>query len=123
MESYPSKVLQEVDHTTSEEKLWRAVLNQALVDAFGVNTIFMCHHERDDVNRFFSERTEEFDELCEKAGMDATRLWRKVQRLKGVQVGFIIPNKSESKTIEEFNQFKERRNKYIKSHWRNNVGR
>jgi hypothetical protein len=105
-----------------EQKLWRAVLNQALVDAFEINTIWICDHEKVDVDNFFKTRTKEFDELCEKANLDPTRLWRKIQRLKGVKVGFLIPNKQEKNTLEIFNQFKERRKNYVQSHWRHNVG-
>ena len=90
MESYLNKVLVEEDHPNPEQKLWRAVLNQALLDAFGINTIWICDHEKRDVDNFFRTRTKEFDDLCDNAGMDPTRLWRKIQRLKGVQAGFLI---------------------------------
>ena len=46
MGSYLNKTLVETDHCTSEQKLWRAVLNQALSDAFEVNTIAICNHEK-----------------------------------------------------------------------------
>ena len=86
MASWLSKTLCEHDATTPEEKLWRAVLNQALVDAFSVNTIWITDQEKNSVDKFFRTRSEAFDELCDKAGIDPTRLWRKVQRLKGVQL-------------------------------------
>jgi len=114
------QAMHEYNNAPSEQKLWRAVLNQALVDAFGVNTIWICDHEKKDVDDFFKTRTQEFDDLCDNAGLDATRLWRKIQRLKGVQAGFLFPQKRESKTIEMFERFKERRKKYVQSHWRHN---
>lgn len=117
------QAMEEYDNTTSETKLWRAVLNQALVDAFNINTIWITDHEKIDVDNFFKTRSKEFDELCEKANLDPTRLWRKVQRLKGVQVGFLNPNKQEKNTLEIFNRFKERRKNYVQSHWRHSVGR
>jgi len=120
MESYLNKVLVEEDHPNPEQKLWRAVLNQALLDAFGINTIWICDHEKRDVDNFFRTRTKEFDDLCDNAGMDPTRLWRKIQRLKGVQAGFLRPEKSESNTILMFEQFREKRRQYTNSHWRNN---
>mgnify|MGYP003128112507 FL=1 len=116
------QALHESDHVTAEQKLWRAVLNQALVDAFEMNTIWICDHEKVDVDNFFKTRTPEFDELCDKAGLDSTRLWRKIQRLKGVQVGFLNPNKNEKNILSMFHQFKERRKNYVQSHWRHNVG-
>ena len=119
---YGQALHEENDSCKPEQKLWRAVLNQALVDAFEINTIWICDHEKVDVDNFFKTRTKEFDELCEKANLDPTRLWRKIQRLKGVKVGFLIPNKQEKNTLEIFNQFKERRKNYVQSHWRHNVG-
>ena len=116
---YHGNALFEDDHSAPEQKLWRAVLNQALEDAFGVNTIYICHSDKAEVDQFFKERTSDFDRLCEDAGLDPTRLWRKIQKLKGVQAGFLTPNKKEQGTLAMFNSFKERRNKYIKSHWRN----
>ena len=80
------------------------------------------NYEKVDVDNFFKTRTSEFDELCDKAGLDSTRLWRKIQRLKGVQVGFLNPNKNEKNILSMFHQFKERRKNYVQSHWRHNVG-
>jgi len=117
------QAMEEYDNTTPETKLWRAVLNQALIDAFNINTIWITDHEKVDVDNFFKNRSIEFDELCEKANLDATRLWRKIQRLKGVQVGFLIPSKQEKNTLEIFDRFKERRKNYVQSHWRHSVGR
>lgn len=115
-----SKVLSEFDNVPPEQKLWRAVLNQALEDAFGVNTIQICEKDKNEVNEYFRKRSPEFDRLCEDAGIDPTRLWRKVQKLKGVQSGFLIPSAKEKDTLEIFKTFKDRREKYRKSHWRNN---
>ena len=122
MASWLSKTLCEHDTTTPEEKLWRAVLNQALVDAFGVNTIWITDQEKNSVDKFFRTRSEAFDELCDKAGVDSTRLWRKVQRLKGIQAGFLIPAKKEIPTIKFFERFKRKREHYVQTHWRYNVG-
>lgn len=122
MASWLSKTLCEHDSTTPEEKLWRAVLNQALLDAFDVNTIWICDHEKNDVDKFFRTRSEAFDELCDKAGVDSTRLWRKIQRLKGVQAGFLIPAKKEIPTLKFFERFKRKREHYVQTHWRYNVG-
>ena len=117
---YYGQAMVENNIEPSEQKLWRAILNQALMDAFGVNTICICDHEKRDVDNFFQKRTQEFDDICDNAGLDPTRLWRKIQRLKGVQAGFLFPEKKESKTIEMFERFKERRKKYTQSHWRQN---
>ena len=70
------------------------------------NTIWICDHEKNDVDKFFRTRSEAFDELCDKAGVDSTRLWRKIQRLKGVQAGFLIPAKKEIPTLKFFERFK-----------------
>lgn len=115
-----SKVLVEHDNTPPEQKLWRAVLNQALEDAFGVNTIHICDRDKHEVNEFFRNRTEAFDQLCDDAGIDPTNLWRKVQRLKAVQSGFLTPLKREKNVLSMFASFKERREQYRKTHWRNN---
>ena len=115
-----SRVLVEHDTTPPEQKLWRAVLNQALEDAFGVNTIHICDRDKHEVNEFFRNRTEAFDQLCDDAGIDPTNLWRKVQRLKGVQSGFLTPLKREKNVLSMFASFKERREQYRKTHWRNN---
>jgi len=114
------QAMAEYNKPPSEQKLWRAVLNQALEDAFGVNTISICSTDKAEVDQFFRRRTSDFDRLCEDAGLDPTRLWRKIQKLKGVQAGFLTPNKKEQDTLAMFDSFKERRNKYIKAHWRNN---
>ena len=112
------QALHESDHVTAEQKLGRAVLNQALVDAFEMNTIWICDHEKVDVDNFFKTRTKEFDELCDKAGLDSTRLWRKIQRLKGIKAGFLIPHKKEQRTLTMFDRFKKKRAHYVQSHWR-----
>jgi len=119
MASYLNKTLSESDHITPEQKLWRAVLDQALQDVFGVNTIWICEHEKKDVHEFFKERTTAFDEICDNAGLDPTTLWRKVQKLKGIQAGFLTAGKKEKPVLTIFKDFKNKRNKYIKSHWRN----
>jgi hypothetical protein len=116
---YHGNALFEGDNSPSEQRLWRAVLNQALEDAFGVNTIHICARDKEEVDNFFKTRTAEFDSLCDDAGLDPTRLWRKVQRLKGVQCGFLTPLKKEKGTLEIFETFKQRREKYKQSHWRN----
>ena len=118
MGNYLSKTLVEYDNTTPEQKLWRAVLNQALVDAFEVNTIWICDYEKRDVDNFFRLRTQEFDDICDNAGLDPTRLWRKVQRLKGIKAGFLIPHKKEQRTLTMFERFKKKRAHYVQSHWR-----
>lgn len=120
---FHGNALFENDSTTPEEKLWRAVLNQALTDAFGVNTIWICDHEKRDVDNFFRTRSQEFDDLCDRAGLDSTRLWRKIQRLKGVQAGFLNAEKKEIPTLKLFERFKRKRAHYVQSHWRyNHVG-
>ncbi len=117
-----SKTLDEDSNVPAEQRLWRAVLEQALNDVFGTSTIWMGDRDKQDVENFFRTRTKEFDDICDNAGLDPTRLWRKVQRLKGVQAGFLIPHKKETKTIAMFQSFNERRKKYVQSHWRYNVG-
>ena len=118
MGSYLNKTLVETDHCTSEQRLWRAVLNQALSDAFEVNTIAICDHEKKDVENFFRVRSKQFDEICDNAGLDPTRLWRKVQRLKGVKAGFIIPLAKEKNVLDLFEGFKKKRERYMSFHWR-----
>lgn len=118
MGNYLSKTLVETHDCPPEQRLWRAVLNQALMDAFEVNTIWICDYEKRDVDNFFRKRTQEFDDICDNAGLDPTRLWRKVQRLKGIKAGFIMPYKKEQKTLTMFERFKKKRSHYVQSHWR-----
>ena len=119
MANYLSKTLVETHDCPPEQKLWRAVLNQALMDAFEVNTIWICDYEKKNVDNFFRTRTQEFDEICDQAGIDPTRLWRKVQRLKGIKAGFILPYEKEQRTLNMFERFKRKRTNYSTSHWRN----
>jgi hypothetical protein len=121
MENYLSKTLQERDNTSPETRLWRAVLNQALEDIFNVNTIIICGHEKNKVTDFFKVRTKKFDNICDLAGIDPERLWKRVQKLKGITAGFLLPETKDKKILSYFNAVSSKRNKYIQSHWRNNV--
>ena len=116
-----SKVLDDRTAIQPEQKLWRAVLNQALEDVFGYSAIHICEYEKRDVENFFSKRSEEFDQLCEDAGVNPSQLWRKIQRLKMVRVGFLKPSKKEMNTLNLLNASKRKRQQYMDNHWRSNV--
>ena len=121
MENYQSKMLQERSNTPPETRLWRAVLNQALEDVFDVNTIVMCDYEKNNVKDFFKVRTKIFDYICDLAGIDPERLWIRVQKLKGIKAGFLLPEAKDRKVISYFEAVGKKRNSYFKSHWRHNV--
>ena len=102
-----------------EQKLWRAVLNQALEDVFGMHTVQMCDYEKHEVEHYFTKRTEDFDRLCEDAGVNATQLWKKVQRLKMIRIGFLRPNNQKEKNTLCMIQTSQIKRKNLASkHWR-----
>ena len=105
-----------------EQKLWRAILNQALEDCFGVSTLHLCKHEKDEAEHFFKVKSKDFLKICENAGVCPDRLWKRVQKLKGIRIGFLIPDKKDKKILDMFQAVADKRAKYVKSHWRNHAG-
>jgi len=95
---------------TPEQKLWRAVFNQALEDGFGLYNTFMCDYEKHDAQLFFKVRTHQFDEICEAANIDADRAWKLIQKYKLIQKGIVnAQSKREISTIRLLNEIKQQR--------------
>ena len=93
-----------------ERRLWRAVLNQALEDGFGMYTTFMCDYEKKDAELFIRNRTKTFDDICERADLDADRAWKMVQRFKLIQSGIVKPeHQRDHIALAVFNKIKDGR--------------
>ena len=65
-----------------EQQLWRSVLRQAFEDAFLGAKLHLCDYERRDARSFVSERSENFDSVCELAGLSPDYVWDKLQQFK-----------------------------------------
>ena len=95
-----------------ERRLWRAVLNQALEDGFGMYTTYMSGYEKIDAKRFVRVRTKTFDDICERADLDADRAWKMVQRFNLLQSGIVKPeHKRDYVALDVFNRIKDGRNR------------
>ena len=95
-----------------ERRLWRAVLNQALEDGFGMYTTYMSGYEKIDAKRFVRVRTKTFDDISERADLDADRAWKMVQRFNLIQAGIVQPElKRDHVALSVFNKIKDGRNR------------
>lgn len=65
-----------------EQQLWRSVLRQAFEDAFLGAKLHLCDYERRDARSFVSERSTNFDSVCELAGLSPDYVWDKLQTFK-----------------------------------------
>ena len=93
-----------------ERRLWRAVLNQALEDGFGMYTTFMCHYEKIDAELFIRNRSKTFNDICERADIDADRAWNMIQRFKLIKSGIVKPDtKKDQYALSVFNRIKDGR--------------
>jgi len=64
------------------QQLWRSVLRQAFEDAFLGAKLHLCDYERRDARSFVSERSQNFDSVCELAGLSPDYVWDKLQNFK-----------------------------------------
>lgn len=92
------KAINENHKKSPEQKLWRAVLNQAVEDAFGFYTTYMSDYEKYEAQNFVQRRTKVFDLICERAEVDANIAWKAIQRFKLLKSG-IIKAQSKKDTI------------------------
>ena len=76
-----TKVLYE-EREDPEQQLWRSVLRQAFEDAFLGAKLHLCDYERRDARSFVSERSTNFDYVCELAGLSPDYVWDKLQQFK-----------------------------------------
>ena len=81
----------EVDEkpATPEQKLWRAVLAQAVQDAFGICTIAMSKDEYRESKWWGRIYNQDFIELCEFAGFDPQRTFEKLKRYDLIKKGIV----------------------------------
>lgn len=95
-----------------ERRLWRAVLNQALEDGFGLYTTFMCDYEKKDAELFIRNRTKTFDDICERADLNADLAWKSVQRFKLMKQGIIeAKSQRDKEALAVFNLIKDSRSR------------
>ena len=74
---------------TPEQKLWRAVLAQAVQDAFGICTIAMSKDEYRESKWWGRIYNQDFIELCEFAGFDPQRTFEKLKRYDLIKKGIV----------------------------------
>lgn len=65
-----------------EQQLWRSVLRQAFEDAFLGAKLHLCDYEKRDARSFVSERSTNFDSVCELAGLSPDYVWDKLQKFR-----------------------------------------
>ena len=65
-----------------EQQLWRSVLRQAFEDAFLGAKLHLCDYEKRDARSFVTERSTNFDYVCELAGLSSDYVWDKLQQFK-----------------------------------------
>ena len=76
-----TKVLHEEIKDPTQE-LWKAVLKQTLEDAFLPGKLHLCDYERRDARDFVSKRSENFDTVCELAGLNPSYVWDKLSQFQ-----------------------------------------
>jgi len=72
----------EVKTKEPDKELWRQVLRQAFEDAFLPRKLHLCDYEKRDAIKFVTERSENFDAVCELAGLDPGYVWDKLNQFK-----------------------------------------
>ena len=65
-----------------EQQLWRSVLRQAFEDAFLGAKLHLCDYEKRDARSFVTERSTNFDSVCELAGLSPDYVWDKLQKFR-----------------------------------------
>jgi hypothetical protein len=76
-----TKVLYE-ERKDPMQELWRGVLNQAFRDAFLPAQLHLCDYERRDARSFVTDRSINFDYVCELAGLSPDYVWDKLQKFR-----------------------------------------
>ena len=76
-----TKVLyEEVKDPTQE--LWKQVLKQAFEDAFMPRRLNLCDYEKREARDFVTNRSENFDRVCEMAGLSPDYVWDKLNQFR-----------------------------------------
>ena len=76
-----TKVLHEEVKDPTQE-LWKAVLKQTFEDAFLPRKLHLCNYEKQEARDFVSTRSENFDVVCEMAGLSPDYVWDKLSQFK-----------------------------------------
>jgi len=75
------KVLYEETKDPTQE-LWKNVLKQAFEDAFLPRKLHLCDYEKREARDFVSTRSENFDVVCEMAGLSPDYVWDKLNQFR-----------------------------------------
>ena len=76
-----TKVLYEERKDPTQE-LWKGVLKQAFEDAFMTRKLNLCDYEKREARDFVSTRSENFDRVCEMAGLSPDYVWDKICKFR-----------------------------------------
>jgi len=75
------KVLYE-ERKDPNQELWKNVLKQAFEDAFLPRKIHLADYEKREARNFVTTRSENFDVVCEMAGLSPDYVWDKINQFK-----------------------------------------
>ena len=67
------------------QELWRGVLKRAFEDAFMPGQLHLCDYERRDARDFVSIRSNNFDRVCDLAGLNPDYVWDKIQQFRKIK--------------------------------------
>lgn len=82
-----------------EQKVWRAVLNQAIEDAFGFQTMHLCHYEKIQAKAYVTKRSNDFNIVCENAGINPDVAWKAIQKFKLLKAGIVQAQNQKDKIM------------------------
>ena len=91
MANYPSNlnVFREEREMLPEQKLWKAVLLQAIDDAFGSNQSQVSIFERRMAIDWMKDFNKDFATVCENAGFNPVQAFYKFKKYNLIQKGII----------------------------------
>ena len=75
------KVLYE-ERKDPNQELWKAVLKQTFEDAFLPRKIHLADYEKREPKNFVTTRSENFDVVCEMAGLSPDYVWDKINQFR-----------------------------------------
>jgi len=75
------KVLYE-ERKDPNQELWKNVLKQAFEDAFLPRKIHLADYEKREARNFVTTRSENFDVVCEMAGLSPDYVWDKINQFR-----------------------------------------
>ena len=75
------KVLYE-ERKDPNQELWKAVLKQTFEDAFLPRKLHLADYEKREARNFVTTRSENFNVVCEMAGLSPDYVWDKLNQFK-----------------------------------------